>query len=107
MAGQSTQFDPVRAAALLGVKVSATEQELRSAYLEQVRLHPPDREPDLFERIRDAFEGLKNPDVRANAVLAGPDPAAPLATIVDGLEVGRRFIGSDLWISLLQKEKRS
>jgi hypothetical protein len=106
MTGQPAKFDPARAAALMGVKVTATEQELRAAYLEQIRRHPPDREPDLFEQIRDAYEGLKNPDVRASAVLSGPDPAAPLATILDGLEVGRRFIGSDLWISLL-KEKRS
>lgn len=101
-----TPFDLEKAAQLLGVSASVTEQQLRTAYLREVQRHPPDRDPDLFERIRDAYELLRNPNVRAQAVLEGPNPQAPLTTLLDGLKSTRAFIGSQLWIELL-KEKRS
>ena len=106
MRPQTTSFDPHRAAALLGVSPAASEAELRAAYLQKVREHPPDRDPELFEQIRDAYEHLRNPAVRAQAVLAGPDPEAPLTTLVADEKRARNFVGSQLWIELL-KEKRS
>jgi curved DNA-binding protein CbpA len=98
--------DPATAAALLGIDIAASPQELRAAYLKKVQQHPPDREPELFEQIRDAYEQLRNPDVRARAVLKGPDPAAPLTDLFQGLSRSRAFVGSDLWVQLL-KEKRA
>ncbi len=94
------------AAELLGVEITAGLDELRAAYLNKVQQHPPDRDPELFERIRDAYEQLRNPDVRAAAVMRGPDPAAPLHQLLQGLNADRTFIGSQLWEQLL-KEKRS
>jgi DnaJ-class molecular chaperone len=94
------------AAALLGVSLSATAEELRSAYLRQLQQNPPDREPELFEKIRDAYAQLRDPNVRAAAVMRGPSPAAPLTQFMDGLKTKRNFVGSPLWLQLL-KEKRS
>jgi hypothetical protein len=106
MAQQSTAFDIEKAAAVLGVSAPLGDEELRAAYLQKVQEHPPDREPELFEQIRDAYEHLRNPDVRAQAVLEGPDPTAPLQTLLDGLKPQRTYVGSQLWMELL-KEKRS
>jgi DnaJ-class molecular chaperone len=93
------------AAALLGVAVSATDEELRAAYLEKVRLHPPDREPELFERARDAYDLLRNPTIRARQVLHSPR-AIPLAGVLEGTKAGRRFVGPAPWLAVL-KETRS
>ena len=71
-----------------------------------MREHPPDRDPEQFEQIRDAYEQMGNPTVRAQAVLEGPDPGAPLAALMDGLKPNRRYLGIQLWMELL-KEKRS
>lgn len=106
MAPQTTDADPQKAAELLGVEMSASDEQLRSAYLKQLQLHPPDRDPEAFERIRDAYEQLRNPAVRAEAVLHGPDLDAPLSSILDGLPPRRAFVGTQLWMELL-KEKRS
>ena len=95
-----------RAAGLLGVSATANEAELRAAYLEKVRQHPPDRDPEAFEQIRDAYEQIRNPTLRARAALLGPNPTAPLSTLLEGLKPVRNFVGSALWIELL-KEKRS
>lgn len=106
MIPQWPQFNLERAVTLLDVSASAGEEELRAAYLLQVQQHPPDREPELFEQIRDAYEHLRNPAVRAQAVLNGPDPKAPLVTLLDGSPPARVFVASQWWIELL-KEKRS
>jgi curved DNA-binding protein CbpA len=106
MPSQSTVLDLEKAAAVLGVTAPLGESALRGAYLQKVQEHPPDRDPELFEQIRDAYEQLRNPDVRAQAILEGPDPTAPLRTLLDGLQPKRAYVGSQLWMQLL-KEKRS
>jgi hypothetical protein len=98
-----TTFSLEQAAAILGVAASADESQLRAAYLQKLRQHPPDRDPELFEQIRDAYEQMRNPNVRAQAVLGGPDPSAPLTTLLDGLQPRRAFVGRQLWIDLLKE----
>jgi hypothetical protein len=100
----SPQLSWEQAASLLGVSASAIEKEIRRAYLDRVRAAPPDREPELFERIRDAYEQLRDPAVRARQVLEGPSPALPLPSLLDGLKPQRRFVASTLWLNVL-KEK--
>jgi hypothetical protein len=97
------------AEAVLGVPAEADEAALRRAYLEKVRQHPPDQDPEAFERIRDAYEQLRNPRWRARQVLVGgPDPLAPLASLMDGVKPTRRFVGLKPWLDALrEKERRS
>lgn len=45
----------------LGLSQSCSELELKAAYRAQVRLHPPDREPESFRAVRTAYEALQNP----------------------------------------------
>ena len=94
------------AEALLGVEAGAGEAAVRAAYLENVRLHPPDREPEAFERVRDAYAQLRDPRAKAQQILAGPDPMAPLTSMLDGLSKRRRFLGPAMWMTVL-KEKRT
>jgi len=106
MARQTTLLPLDRAAALLGVTAAATDQQLRAAYLQKVQQHPPDRDPERFEQIRDAYEQLRNPSVRARLVLEDPDSIPTLESMLDGLPQKRAFVGSLPWIELL-KEKRT
>lgn len=91
------------ARAVLGVSAGATEAEVRAAYLERVRLHPPDREPEQFERVRDAYEQLRDPRLRARQALEGPDPAAPLADLFAGAKPARRHAGPGPWLAVLKE----
>lgn len=93
---------------LLGVSAEAGEAEVRAAYLEKVRQHPPDRDPDLFERIRDAYDQLRDPRLRARQVLLGVNPGAPMTALLEGLRPQRRHVGAKLWLDALKeaKEKR-
>ncbi len=53
--------------AILQVSRTATLDEIKQAYFDQVRLHPPEREPDAFKRIRAAYDQLKTPEKRIEA----------------------------------------
>lgn len=45
---------------VLGVDQSASDETIKSAYLERVKAHPPERDPEIFQRIRAAYESIEN-----------------------------------------------
>ena len=53
--------------ATLGLDRTATPDEIKQAYFALVRLHPPEREPDAFKRIRAAYDRLRTPEARLDA----------------------------------------
>jgi curved DNA-binding protein CbpA len=50
---------------VLGLPRTATAAEIKQAYFSLVRTHPPEREPEMFKRIRTAYERLRDPERRA------------------------------------------
>ena len=89
---------------VLGLPPGADGDAIRAAYLEQVKRHPPDRAPDEFERIRDAYEQLRDPRRRAEALLLGADPNEPLVSLLAGFEAPRRFVGPEPWRAVLMEK---
>ncbi len=55
--------------AILGVEPDATPAQLRMAYHRQLRDHPPERDPEGFKRVREAYETLRSPRKRAEMAL--------------------------------------
>lgn len=53
----------------LGIERTATQAEIKKAYFLAVRAHPPEREPEVFQRIRAAYEMLRTPELRARTDL--------------------------------------
>jgi curved DNA-binding protein CbpA len=103
---EATNLTSTEAASILGVATNATEAQVRAAYLAKVTLYPPDRDPEQFERIRDAYQLMRDPRRLVLQIFQGPDPSAPFTEILDKEPIARRrFIGPDLWMALL-KEKR-
>jgi curved DNA-binding protein CbpA len=60
--------DPIE---VLGISRDATDEEIRAAYLQKVREHPPDRSPEQFEQIRDAYEVLRDAERRSRREILG------------------------------------
>jgi len=87
---------------ILGVSAEATDAEIRAAYLSKVQEHPPDRSPEKFELIRDAYEALRDPRRRLQQQLFGGDAAAPFVTLLDASKPWRRFAGPHAWRDVLQ-----
>lgn len=55
--------------AALGLPHDADETEIRRRYLELVRQHPPEREPQKAAEIRAAYDALRDPIVRLESQL--------------------------------------
>lgn len=87
---------------VLGVSENASEDEVRAAYLEKVKQYPPEQAPEEFERVRDAYETLRDPRRRARDLVLTAEPFAPLASLFDGVESGRRFVGPGPWREVLK-----
>lgn len=80
---------------VLGLGRDAGDEEIRAAYLAQIRLCPPERDRVRFERLRGAFEAIGTARARAMhalfdhslpgvaevvaAALAGGQPRRPSA----------------------------
>lgn len=94
-------IDLAAAARVLGVSLDATDEELRAAYLRGIRENPPDRAPEAFERVRDAYEALRGRG-RLAGLFAG-DPDAPLVTLVDEEIPERRYLGPEPWLAALRR----
>ena len=58
----------------LGLTGAPSQQEIRRAYLRKVKEHPPERDREGFERVREAFELLKSG--LGEVVLRGLTPSA-------------------------------
>ena len=87
---------------VLGIAVNATEEEIRAAYLTKVKEHSPDRSPEEFEKIRDAYETLRDPRQRMRNMLLAADPTASFTSLLAGQPPPRRFAGPQPWLEVLK-----
>lgn len=49
---------------VLGVAPTASDDDVRKAWLEGVRAHPPEKDPEGFKRIRTAYDAIKDESSR-------------------------------------------
>jgi curved DNA-binding protein CbpA len=92
---------------ILGVAANAPDEEIRAAYLNKVKEFPPDRAPEEFERIRDAYDALRDPRKRARVLFQGGKSdagSAPLVSLIEGRRTRRVFAGPQPWRQVLEKK---
>ena len=53
----------------LEVDEQASDTEIKQAYLQKVKLNPPDRDHEKFQQIHSAYETIKNVTSRENYAL--------------------------------------
>jgi DnaJ-domain-containing protein 1 len=90
---------------VLGIAPEAGDEEIRAAYLRKVKQYPPDRAPQEFEKVRDAYETLRDPRQRTPRMLLAVDPLQPLASLAPERKPERKFIGPELWLAVLKEPK--
>jgi curved DNA-binding protein CbpA len=89
---------------ILGVAANAGEDEIRAAYLNKVREFPPDRAPAEFEKIRDAYDTLRDPRRRARAMFSAGESDPPLVSLIEGRRTPRIFAGPQPWREVLKNK---
>ena len=67
---------------ILGVSRGSSEADIRRRYLELVRQYPPDRAPERFTEIHQAYEKLRNPVVRMESKLFDLESSETMADIM-------------------------
>lgn len=86
----------------LDVPETASDEDVRRAYLLKIREFPPERSPEEFQRVCEAYESIKTELSRTRLRLFGlPEtkPGARLAELAPKPKaVERRKAGVDLWI---------
>jgi curved DNA-binding protein CbpA len=58
---------------ILGIEVCDDDEQIRTAYLDNVRRYPPEKEPECYQIIRRAFEAIETHQQRLEYFLFGND----------------------------------
>ena len=92
--------------AVLGLDETAADADVRAAYLAAVRAHPPDRDPVGFQRVREAYDAIRDEDRRLDLRLFGPPPLDRLEALLEAFPDERRHVGPDPWLAVLRETRR-
>ncbi len=89
--------------AVLGASPDADAGTLRAAYLAKIREHPPERDAEAFERIRDAYQTLSDPARKMRSVFDHSAIRLPVRDLIStgGGQDGRPFLGLKPWLEAL------
>jgi len=91
---------------VLGVGPEANDEEIRVAYVRRLKEYPPDRAPEEFERVRDAYELLRDRRSRVRHTLFTGDPEISFDALLATAPAGRRFAGPGFWLAVLKEKNR-
>lgn len=75
---------------LLGIAEDADDDAIKKAYLQQVREHPPERDPERFQAIRAAYEAIKTRQDRLRYRLFEQEAPDLTGLMVSALHGGSR-----------------
>jgi len=87
--GSTAMPDPYET---LGLPRGCDEADVRRRYLELVRQYPPDRAPERFTEIHQAYEKLRDPVVRVESKLFDLESSGTLTGIM--AELRQRLRGA-------------
>jgi DnaJ-domain-containing protein 1 len=71
---------------ILGIEPSSSDEQIRHRYLELVRQHPPDRDPQRFAEIRAAYDRLRDPVTRLEKLLFQVDTNDTLDAVISDVQ---------------------
>jgi len=81
----------------LGLDFNASDNEIRQNYLNLVRKHTPEQDPDKFHQITEAYEAVKDERSRINESLFGifkiNDVKSEINSIINAKQINRKRVG--------------
>lgn len=90
---------------MLGIDETADDEVVRAAYLAAVRRSPPDRDPEGFRRVREAYDAVRDEERRLALRLFGPAPLERLESLLDEVPDERRLVGPGPWLDVLRGDR--
>jgi len=84
---------------VLNLPEETTDDDVRRAYLCEVRKCPPEKDPQRFSEIRQAYETLETREKRAHLRLFGlTPPPDSLAELIPTTDNSRSNIPMHIWL---------
>ncbi len=80
-----------------------TDESIHEAYKKAVHRHPPDRDPEKFERIQQAYELIKTDDKRTAYNIFGMECKEGFEDKLPK-ETKRPQVDPELWINMIKSE---
>ena len=94
---------------IFSLGVDASDQEVQQRYYQLIEKFPPDRHPEEFTMIREAYEQLKDQQRRMKTRLfyfTDPDKGVPLLqTLPEPTSAKRRRLATNELAELLKKKR--
>jgi curved DNA-binding protein CbpA len=87
--------------AVLGLERGADQAEIRQAYFELVRQHPPEKDAETFKIIRAAYEKLRTAAAQAETDLFLLQAPPDLSELRVALEFDCKFHPEDVLLALM------
>jgi curved DNA-binding protein CbpA len=87
--------------AVLRVAPDATPEEIRQAWLAGIRRSPPDRDPEAFGKLREAYDFLRDPLRARSERLFGAPNVTSLSDLAEKLPGEKKWVGPAAWLRLL------
>jgi curved DNA-binding protein CbpA len=89
---------------VLGLPETASGEEIRKAYLSKIQESTPEKDPDGFQRARDAYAALDSDEKRAELKLFGPKGMKwrpeDIVSLMPEQSLKRRKLGVELWLKM-------
>ena len=99
------KLDPDNAFVVLGIPPDASREDARAAYLEQIRKHPQESDPEGFQRVKEAWRVFRDPLARASDALESIDPDRTLPEMVAPDPGARLFTGPKPWQAVITTDE--
>lgn len=81
----------------LGLAPDAGDDEIRKRYLELIKRHTPEKDPDRFRELSSAYERIKTPRARIRSrlfgAMDGEQPGEALKPLVKSAKPARKRAG--------------
>ena len=88
---------------LLGISEDTEEDDaIRDAWLEGVRRFPPEKAPEQFARIREAYEMIRDRESRFRLRTFGDPRLRNLDGLADFFPAERNHAGPALWLAVIR-----
>lgn len=88
---------------ILGLEPGASQVEIKKAYFKLIRQHSPESDPEQFQRIREAYEQLKNADGESQGPVFAPFQEPFAAKMMEQINDARRSGNSILYRDIAQE----
>jgi curved DNA-binding protein CbpA len=92
---------------ILGLSLNATDQEIRKKYLRLVKEHSPEKNPEMFQEITNAYESIKDARTRAKTALVSAlknvEPRQTIETLASSVKITRRTPGLQALLNAVGK----